>query len=111
MIVMSVAVEQELDVFDGEAQVGDALLDDGRGFGQAAIKKNRAVRSLNEERRHIGGADVIDIADDAEWLDRLVPGGALVRTALRKESERRQEWRRGTQECVRHGHCRRFTAS
>src|ERR1700681_2329958 len=82
MIEMSVAVQQKLDVVDREAQLGDAFLDQWRGFGQTAVEQDGASRSPNEERRYVGRADVVNTADDAEWLDGLVPGGALVSADL-----------------------------
>ena len=83
MIEVRMAVEQDLDVFDREAEVGDVLLDDWRGFGQAAIQQNRALRCLDKKRRDVGCADIVNVADDAERLDRLVPLGALFGAVLR----------------------------
>ncbi len=81
MVVVRVAVQQDLDVFDRKAERGDVLLDERRGFGQPAVQQNVAGRSPNEERRYMR-ADVVDIADDAKGFDGLVPGGAAVGVAL-----------------------------
>src|ERR1700735_5221793 len=87
MIVVRVAVQQDLDIFDREAEFRDALLDEPRGFGKSAIEQDGTLRGLDIERRNIGGADVINIANDAERLDGLVPFGALIGAVLSIHAE------------------------
>src|ERR1700736_471784 len=83
---MRVAVQQEFDVVDRKAQFGDVFLDQRRSFRKTTIKKYRAFGSPDKERRYVGRADVVNVADDPEGLDGLVPGGTHVRGHL-SESE------------------------
>src|SRR5688572_28463930 len=75
-------VEQHFHVGDIEAQPGDAPNDQRGAFGIAAVDQYVAVGPGEQEGGHASGADVVEIASDAEWLignrtvsrDRRAPG-------------------------------------
>ncbi len=93
MIKMRMAVEQKLDVLHGEAEFRDVLLDERSGFGKATVQQDGALGGSDEERRDVGGAYVVDVADDAEWLNGLVPRGTFAGIALGQclRAEQKQE--------------------
>src|ERR1044071_2825679 len=74
VIVVRVAAEDVLDVGDFESELLDVRANHRRGLFEAAVEEEVTLRRGDEIRRDVGRSDVIDIADDAERFDRLVPG-------------------------------------
>ena len=73
VVEMRMRVEQLLDVGDLEAELLDVRLDLRVRLGQAGVDENMTLRRGDQERREARGADVVDVADDAERLGRFVP--------------------------------------
>ena len=84
---MSVAIDQDLDVFKTKTELRDVLLDLRDGFIEAAVEQDVTSWSGNQKRTNLGGADVVHIANDSIWFDWLVPGSALfIWLTLRKNA-------------------------
>src|SRR6185369_15833700 len=47
-------------------------LDDGRGLGEAAVEQDVPFRRCDQVAGDLARADVVDVANDAERLDRIV---------------------------------------
>lgn len=66
VIGMRLGVQEDFDVLDVEAELRDACHDHWRGAGISAVEHDVAFRSGDEESRDIRGADVVEVAGDAE---------------------------------------------
>ena len=73
MVGVRLRVQEHFDVLDVEAELGDAGHDHRRGGGIAAIEHDVPCGTGDEEGGDIVRADVIQIAGDAERLNRLLP--------------------------------------
>jgi hypothetical protein len=100
MVVVSVADEDDLDIRELPAQLGDAPLNQRDRFGIIGIDEDVALRSGDEIRREIVGSDVVEIAGDAKGWRRLIPlRGKLRAYYLRNEKgieESNEEGKRAT---------------
>jgi hypothetical protein len=65
-----------LHVLGPEAQLADVGEDLRDGLDEAAIEEDVALRRSDEKRRDLVRADVVNVADQLEGLDRLVPAAA-----------------------------------
>lgn len=77
MIVMGVAIEQDLDVCKAKAELLDVLLNLRDRFIEAAVEQDVTVRSGDQIRTNFRGTDVVHVADDSIWFNWLVPGSGL----------------------------------
>lgn len=69
---MRLAIEQEFHVGQTEPERFDILLYLRRRPGKPGVEENVAGAARDEERRDLIRANVINIVDHPEWLDRLV---------------------------------------
>lgn len=77
VVEVNVGIDDELDVFDAEAEganIGDDLRD---GFGEASVDENMAGCGGDENDAEAMRADVVGIAEDSEGGLRSIPGGAV----------------------------------
>ena len=81
MINVGMAVEQDPNVLESEAELAHTVADQGDRRLEAAVDEDVALRRRDQERGDVRGADVRDIADQPERLERAVhhPEGALDR--------------------------------
>jgi hypothetical protein len=87
---MRVAVDEVLHVFRSESELADVVSDHWRSLDKSAVQEDVSLRAGNQERRDITGPDVIDVPDNAKWLDRLVPGAPL-RIGLAEQADGKQK--------------------
>ncbi len=73
VVGVGLAVDEELDVLQLEAELPDAVADEGRGLHEAAVDHDVPRGRGDQERRDIARPDVIEVVRDPERLDRLVP--------------------------------------
>src|SRR5207253_11491788 len=81
VIDVGMAVEQDLDVLEVEAELPHAVADQGDGRFEPAVEEDMALRRGDQERGDVRGADVGDIPDQPERLEWAVhrPEGVLDR--------------------------------
>ena len=72
MVEVSVAVEQDLDVFETEPELFDAGADQRHGLFESSVNQDVPFRSGQQERGDAAGTHVVEVAHDAEGLFRLV---------------------------------------
>jgi len=75
VIEMAVGGGEDFDVRELEAELLDARLDLGDGFGEACVDEDMALRSGDEVGGQIPGADPVDVGDDAEGRKGFDPFG------------------------------------
>ncbi len=85
VIVMGVAVQQKLHIRDMKPKVGNAPFDKWRRFSETSVQQDGTAWSRDKKYGHSFNTHVIDIADYAEWLDRLIPRRPLFRAHLGNE--------------------------
>ena len=73
MVVMRVADENDFDVGKVKAEFFNAALNDGYGFFVVGIEQNEARRCGDQIGGQKVGADIIDVAGDAEGRQWLIP--------------------------------------
>src|SRR3990172_507832 len=104
MIAVRMVPEQNLDVGEGEPQVGDRLLNRSHVPFVRAVDEDMSFRCDDEERAERPGSHIVDVADDlVGWeLRRLVLRGAHItrqyrpwRVGLALDGDRRMGGRRG----------------
>ena len=71
---MRVGVQNDFDVGKFETEFGKARLNSGHGHFKAGIEDDVSLWGGDEKGTDAGGADVVDVADDAEGFERGVPG-------------------------------------
>jgi len=77
VVKVNVGIDDELDIFDAEAQgsdIGDDLRD---RFGEAAVDENMTGVGGNENDAQAVRPDVVSVPVNAEWCLRSVPSGAV----------------------------------
>ena len=82
MIEVSVAGQEQAQVLQSESQLRDAGLDERGGLAESGVQQDEPVRSGDEERRDVGGADVVEVSGNPEGRERPVPLG-VCRSVLR----------------------------
>src|SRR6476646_1556125 len=73
MIVMRMAVEDDLNVCQTKAKFSHILSDLGNGLKESAIEQDVPVRRDDQKRSNFGSSNIINIADDSIRFDWLVP--------------------------------------
>ena len=79
MIDMSVAIEQQLDVLEAEAELADAVADHRDRVDEPTVDHDMPFGRRDQVRGDVRSPDVIEIPDDAERRERAVhhPEGVL----------------------------------
>ena len=70
MIRVGFRVQEQFDILDVEAELGDAPHDQLRGGGIAGVEHDVALGSGDEEGGDVARADVVEVAGDAERFGR-----------------------------------------
>lgn len=94
VVEMGVAVEQQADVFHLEAQRLDTRPDQRHGLLESTVDQDVAVGGGDQEGSDAAGAHVVEVAEDAEGLHRLIHGLPALRQlgpARKREHERQKE--------------------
>ena len=73
MVHVSMAVQENFDVFHMKAQCNDVALDLRSGLAKSAVDQDIALRRSDEEGRHIGGANVVQVIRDPKGFHGPVP--------------------------------------
>src|SRR6185295_11504052 len=73
MIVMSMAVEDDLNVCQTKAKFAHILLDLGNGLKEPAIEQDMSLRRGDQKRSNFGSSNIINITDDSIRFYWLVP--------------------------------------
>ena len=90
MVHVSMAVQENLDIFHVKAQRGDVALDLRSGLAKSAVEQDVAFGRSDEEGRHIGGAHVVQVIRDPKGLHGPVPV-PRTRNRWRRTKEKEKE--------------------
>ena len=97
MVEVAVAVQQDLDVRQFEAELLDVVLNHLGVLRQADIQQDVALGRGDQPGRQAGRADIVDVVDDLERLEGRGPGGVLLR-----EGRNGDEDKGGRDQCFFH---------
>jgi hypothetical protein len=86
MVEMGLAVEQDLDLARVEAERADVGEHLRRELRHPRVDQDQAVAAVDQHRRDVARADVIDSVGDAERVDPLCPPGGMAATPRRGRS-------------------------
>src|SRR5437870_2588245 len=90
MIVMRLGIQKDLHVLDVEAELVDALHDQRRRARIAAIDEDVTLRTGDQESGDVVGADVIEVAGNAERRDRFLPADLTALPPFRVKNSRKE---------------------